>query len=260
MSGQNGTAQVKVRVEQVSPAMAKKLLAANQRNRNLAARRVATLAGAMTRGEWTLNGESIKVAANGDLIDGQHRLAAIMASGKTLSMVVVRGLPNEVQGTVDIGAARTVGDMLRLRGEKDYYVLGAALRRLWMYSELGTFAHSGSVIPTPQQVIGMLDAHPKVRSSKPYAARLYQYVRVPKGPFTTLHYLFSLVDAADANVWFESVTNGDGLAHDDPRALWRNQTLRCSCRRGRSSRGTRGTRESGWRKSSGIRSAARSSH
>jgi hypothetical protein len=231
MSAQNGIgtmsqSSVKVRQENVTPKVAERLLNANQRNRNLRPRRVTALAGAMQRGEWELNGESIKVAEDGSLIDGQHRLAAVMASGVTVPMIVVRGLPSQVLATIDTGAARSIGDTLKLNGEKDYYVLAAALRRLWMYEQSGNFARSSSVMPTPQQILGTLDRHPQIRSSIPFSGRLYQYVRIPKGPFAAMHYLFSLVDAADANVWFTSVANGDGLPHDDPRAQWRNQTLR----------------------------------
>src|ERR1700761_996246 len=90
-------------VERLSPKSAKALLKGNVHNRNLRKARVSSLAEAMKRGEWELNGESIKVAEDGSLLDGQHRLQAVVESGKSIQVLVVRNLPSDAQDTVDTG-------------------------------------------------------------------------------------------------------------------------------------------------------------
>jgi hypothetical protein len=61
----------------------------------------------MTNGDFQFTGDPIKFTGDGELIDGQHRLAAVQQSGLTLEFTVVRGLPREAQDVVDIGAGRT---------------------------------------------------------------------------------------------------------------------------------------------------------
>lgn len=47
-------------IERITPKLASEMLLTNRRNRRLRAHRVGQMAEAMRRGEWELNGESIK--------------------------------------------------------------------------------------------------------------------------------------------------------------------------------------------------------
>src|SRR3954469_22575211 len=90
-----------VSIETITPEKAAKWLAHNPANRNLADARFGAFAAAVLRNEWRLHGESIKFDLNGDLLDGQHRLAAVVKSGVTIQSVVVRGVPRDDQKTID---------------------------------------------------------------------------------------------------------------------------------------------------------------
>src|ERR1700750_3512325 len=103
-------------VETISPDMAQEILAANGHNRNMRSPRVAQLAEVMRRGEWILNGETIKVATDGTLLDGQHRLQAVVDSGATIETLVMRGMSLETQDTVDTGRRRRLADILAIEG------------------------------------------------------------------------------------------------------------------------------------------------
>ena len=46
----------------------------------------------MQDGKWRLNGKTICFDSTGRLLNGQHRLSAVVRSGVTLTTVVVRGL------------------------------------------------------------------------------------------------------------------------------------------------------------------------
>jgi len=70
---------------------------------------VGYLAGEMAAGRWRANGETIKFAQNGDLVDGQHRLLAICRSGCTVEMLTVHGVTGE---GVDEGRKRAFSDMI----------------------------------------------------------------------------------------------------------------------------------------------------
>jgi hypothetical protein len=212
-------------VEKITPKDAERMLAANSHNRNLRPRLVARLAGAMQRGEWQFNGETIKISKAEDLLDGQHRLAAIVASKTTQTMLVIRNLPESVQETIDIGSARSLGDMLKLRGEHDNAWLAAALRNLWKYLQWGSFQER-FLTPTPQELGVLLDEHSALRSSIPHVRRLRTFLPVPPGPFTALHYLFSRADPVQTSIFFESLAYGENLLPTDPVLSLRNGILR----------------------------------
>jgi len=63
------------------------------------------------------------------MIDGQHRCEAVIESGETIRMLVVKGLGPRSREVIDTGAKRTGGDALRFAGfAQDPTVLAAAAR------------------------------------------------------------------------------------------------------------------------------------
>jgi hypothetical protein len=91
----------------IDPAMATTMLTKNGVNRKIRPRVVECYAEDMLQGLWDETGETIKFSRTGRLLDGQHRLMAIIESGTTLELLVVTGLPDKSQGSMDQGAGRT---------------------------------------------------------------------------------------------------------------------------------------------------------
>src|SRR5258708_40094679 len=114
----------------VTPRLARDWLGFNSRNRNIRQRVVLAYAADMAAGDWRWNGESIKFAADGTLLDGQHRLAAVAESEATVPMPVVRRLKGEAQETVDGGAKRKLGDVPKLGRRQAPAALAAILRQV----------------------------------------------------------------------------------------------------------------------------------
>lgn len=105
-----------ITVEKITPAKALEYLKMNVNNyRKLSKAKVAIYAKDMSEGRWVLNGETIVFAENGILLDGQHRLAAVIQSGKTVEMTVVRGINNNVN-LFDVGMSRTTGQLVKAEG------------------------------------------------------------------------------------------------------------------------------------------------
>lgn len=98
--------------EYIDPARAKALLEINKSNRKLKDWYVTTLAGAMTRGEWRETHQAIAITADNVLLDGQHRLHAIVASGVPQFMFIFYGCADNY-GCVDVGRPRTIADHFR---------------------------------------------------------------------------------------------------------------------------------------------------
>lgn len=112
----NLAAEPSASIRKVTPEMAATWLAANTHNRKLRDTLVDRYAREMAAGRWMVNGEAIQISRSGVLINGQHRLAAIVESGTTQQMLVVTNIEGEAQATVDTGAKRSVGDVLNLAG------------------------------------------------------------------------------------------------------------------------------------------------
>ncbi|AEK10040.1 hypothetical protein FDH96_gp127 [Mycobacterium phage Rey] len=100
----------------VSPALAQSWLEGNRNNRPLNTKHVQMLASAIQSGRFQFNGDTIRISKDGTLLDGQHRLNAIIESDATVPMLVVFGLDEDVVSTIDQGRPRSVVDILRMRG------------------------------------------------------------------------------------------------------------------------------------------------
>lgn len=82
---------MKTTVEHITPKLALAYLAKNlKRNRPVSAATVASYTAEMQHGHWLLTHQGIAFDDAGHLIDGQHRLHAIVKSGVTVDMAVTR--------------------------------------------------------------------------------------------------------------------------------------------------------------------------
>ena len=100
----------------ISPEMATALLSNNNINRPLSHQTVTRYSRLLTRREWKYNGEAIKVSITGQLIDGQHRLHAIVASGVPMVTEFIDHLVDDVFDTVDVGKGRSTADIFAING------------------------------------------------------------------------------------------------------------------------------------------------
>lgn len=102
----------------VTPELAQKWLSeVNASNRSLSHHSVKRYAADMSSGNWMRTHQNaIAFYEDGDLADGQHRLAAVVRSGVTLPMMVAYGLPREASKTIDQGRARKMSDVLTICG------------------------------------------------------------------------------------------------------------------------------------------------
>lgn len=105
-------------IESVTPSLAKTYLSTNTKNRSVRLRKVASFAAMMASGQWLLTHQGIAFDMDGVLLDGQHRLMAVMESGKTVRMAVFRNVPDtkdiKAMAVIDTGTIRSNPDQLRV--------------------------------------------------------------------------------------------------------------------------------------------------
>jgi hypothetical protein len=110
-------AQIQSEVIDISPEFAAELLEdKNTRNRPPTRATVLAYANEMRNGNWKVTHQGITLDTEGVLLDGQHRLAAIVEAGVTIPVMVSYDLPPETFATVDTGRRRTATDALSMAG------------------------------------------------------------------------------------------------------------------------------------------------
>lgn len=100
----------------VTPAMAHDWMKQNTHNRTLRSSVVERYARDMASGEWRLTHQGIALDGNGIVLDGQHRLQAIIDSNTTVRMPVTFGVPAGAQLVVDTQLVRSIHDAATLSG------------------------------------------------------------------------------------------------------------------------------------------------
>jgi hypothetical protein len=116
-----------------------------QKQRHLSEKRVAKFANAMLAGQWQLTHQAIAIDGQGVLIDGQHRLAAVVRSGTKQDFLVAYESEPATFDVIDTGQARTASDTLAIAGYTNVNVLSAAARMLLSYDDIkGTKNSLGS--------------------------------------------------------------------------------------------------------------------
>jgi len=226
----NGTAPpaCKPEVMTITPDIAREWTLLNTRNRPVRYNRVAQLARDMAAGKWELNGESIKLAADGTILDGQHRLYACIKAEVPFETIVVRGLPMEVQDTIDTGAARKMADQLTLRGETQAALLAAITR--WAFKWLhGVRSSSGSADqePTHAEMLALLEADPAIHDATAWAGAARQRFRSVHGSVYGMAWLlFHGSDHLAAEVFLEKVLTGEDMTAGHPALALRNRIWR----------------------------------
>jgi hypothetical protein len=206
----NGFSATRVKM---TPAGAEKLLSGNTHNRTLYQADVDALVGAIQRGEWQFNGDPIRLAPDGTLLDGQHRLWAIFLSGVTCDVLLVRGLEKSSQETMDYGRRRNLRDVLKLRGFKDANNLAAVITYWWRYQS-GLLRLPGR--PTVRQAIECLAENPTLEDALSRARKMRGVFNLTIGTPTAAYYEFSSINQEQADAFFDSLQSGIDLKDGSP--------------------------------------------
>lgn len=105
----------------ISPELATTLLEHNRLNRPLNDQHVQRIARQIIDDKWRFNGDTIKIAEGGDVLDGQHRLWAVIEAKKPIETILVRGVAKEAFSTIDtLRKPRSGSDVLALNGATRY--------------------------------------------------------------------------------------------------------------------------------------------
>ncbi|MBO0840934.1 MAG: hypothetical protein J2O49_08965 [Sciscionella sp.] len=216
------------KVQQITPDKAQRWLdEANTHNRPLSAGQVRLFADAMLRGDWKVTHQGIGFDADGTLIDGQHRLAAVVEAGIPVEMTVITDAPTDTFDVLDTGRRRGAADALAIEGEHNPRLLAAMVRIVYQYETKPDGSWNRGNIITNHQIMQALNEHPKLREFISVADDISSAISMIKSAAGAAAYLTARdVKPAKLQPWYDGLINGTGLTKSDPRLLLRNTMFR----------------------------------
>lgn|SRR5512138_2185096 len=221
---------MKIKKELITPAIARQMLDKNiEHNRKINPVRVIAYADDMSNGDWeTETGETIKFNTDGFLIDGQHRLSAVMVSKTSVEMYVAYDVPPEALYLLDTGKSRTFGDTLKIKEIPNGNRAGAVAKWVAMY-RLGFPTNKGHRNITPAQLLKTFEKDPEGFAE---AARRADDLRRMKLSTSIVggvaFYLFNEISPSLASNFFDQLVSGANLPTKSPILVLRNRLMRAS--------------------------------
>lgn len=157
----------------ITPTVAAAILKdRNPNNRHVSPAKMTQTAHDVANGEFVLNGEAIIFSNAGKLIDGQHRLYAMLKGAKPITSVVTMGMPPEVRDTVDQGKSRSARDVLCLNGYVNGNELASIGRHLLGYYDSDGTGFGRTTEYSNTEVIDWIEAHPNINDITAWAVTL----------------------------------------------------------------------------------------
>ena len=198
------------RVIEFSPELAEFILTnLNQNNRPRKLGKIKKYAEDMVSGIWGLTGDTIKFGTNGQLRDGQNRLAACMRAGKAFSTHVAFGIDPELFSRMDIGKNRTGGDVFKIAGIGYANHVAATVR--WLMILTGDNpTDRGAQFSNEVLLKGYRERYDpdRLEHSVQVALKVKKTTRHPVGPLAALHYLFSEKHLNKADTFYDEWARG----------------------------------------------------
>ena len=115
-------------VARISPSDAKQLLSSNENNRQPSDVIIQKYRSDMENGVWQDSASQVQISKQGKLLNGQHRLRAIVESNTSQILTITEGLSKECFSVMDIGKGRTAKDALSILKVKNFKAAASIIR------------------------------------------------------------------------------------------------------------------------------------
>jgi len=209
-----------VKIETFSVDQLKAILKKQRNPRKLKERHVNRLAKLMGDGRFHgLNGQTIVIAPDGSLVDGQHRAHAAVLAGVPLTVAVLRGA-SEGLDELDTGPRRTFSDVLGGRGWGNPITVAGAVRAIhYIRLDLDPFSSGGNTpMPSNSELLTTLGAMKRKlmewcgsASQSNNNGRIY-----PPSVMCAVLYQAGEFSQKKMETFYELARSGDGLSAGHP--------------------------------------------
>lgn len=208
------------KIEMISPDEARRILERNTDNRSLRQAWIDKLCRSIRDGEWRTTHQGIAIATSGRLLDGQHRLHAIMASGRTVPILVTRNADEDDYKYIDAGNARTVADRIQLMHDAADNRMACAILRSYCRINLVDGHDRSREVP----ITMIEDTFLEYSDAWEWAAQTFRVrvARLTLAPVAAALATFYHKHKAEAERFTEQYLSGAELSHRSPALVLRN--------------------------------------
>ena len=208
----------------ITPSMAMDWLDTMVTNRRLSQGLIDAIARDISNGKWRINGDPIRFDTKGHLIDGQHRLWAIIEANKPVDSYVVTDIHPSAMSTIDTGKRRSFSNHLEITGHPLYATCVAAMVRLLWVESIGSEAlDSGHLVPTHQELMALHRNNPNLLASA--EATMMSPFLVSHSIIAFAHFKMAKLNRKTADQWAHFLTSGEGFTKNHPVLHLRNRFI-----------------------------------
>ena len=224
------TFQPSFNVEDITPEYAEEILKEkNNANRSIKQASLHRLVKAIDNDEWQITNQGIAFDSDGNLLDGQHRLQAIVKTGKTLKIMVARNMNPQIFNVVDIGTARSAADILYIAGCSNSSKIASGIKVYLCYHSYPTGGWTHIVKPTHIEILEAYNKEKELWTEINQRVALYNrkfhFLNLSVGiPFYKL-LLEKNYSEEIINKFFTQFSEGYNLDVDNPMLSFRNQMM-----------------------------------
>lgn len=221
---------IRAEVRRIDRSNAPELLSRSTGNRKKSMDNIDQIADAMSRGAFRAdNGETLKIGSSGALLDGHHRLYAVIKADVAIEFLVLINVPDETKLKMDIGKRRSASNSLEMNRGVGSDVSLQAAGALRMISHM--FDHNLGYTKgiSNDRTIELFDRFPQVGASAPITG----FSRELLGPATALFLrtVFNAVDPALCNEFFAIIEATGAAGH--PFQVLRDRLVAASSGKGK---------------------------
>lgn len=216
----------------VTPEMAAQWLSDQVPNRSLSHAGVGKIASDMANGRWRATPQAIMFNAAGALIDGQHRLAAVVLSGVTVDMWVARNVPDEDRDHLDQGTIRQAKDFLQMEGKAHATILQAAARLVISFERAPHLVWNSKAVPiSTAEILADVDVDEAHYAAARQARAVMRVVPPRSHAKQSTYAALSVIVARHSrfatewDTFHDGMITGANLGLGDPRLLLRAPSL-----------------------------------
>lgn len=138
VSNSKSKAQFETKRILITPELAEATLKHNKlENRRINPVRVRYFVKLIKEGKFMCTHQGIALDDKGNILDGRHRLTAIMESKCAVYMMVSKGVPQETMSVIDCNQPRTLVNRLTISGRAGVTTLHIAIVRILEYGIVG---------------------------------------------------------------------------------------------------------------------------
>lgn len=174
----------------------------NSRNRKIQKTRVRALAEDMKAGRWNTKIMSVLYFfGDGELADGQHRLAAVSESDAKIPFVVVKGIDYDDVLAIDKGKQRSTNDVFSIMDKPVIYRYGSIISTVRLYFKI----YKSRRVVSDNEIMMFIDDHTENLEKLYKLISVLNKTRDGSVSYVSTGFLLKLLEALELGFNFESL-------------------------------------------------------